>query len=103
MPGPKTWEGSGSSHSDTGGKVLLHDIVAIWEPQIRDQPDHSYMSGSTGSPTWSEMPGFKKMSDKLHVEETASFNKAKHKKMEMQENNLLTEQTIEQKKQSEIS
>ena len=46
---------------------------------------------------------FKKMADKPDMGEIASFDKAKLKKMEMQENTLPTKETIEQEKQSEIS
>ncbi|XP_055476700.1 thymosin beta-10-like [Psammomys obesus] len=44
------------------------------------------------------------MADKLDMGEIASFGKAKMKKTEMQEKNtLLTKDTIEQEKRSEIS
>ncbi|XP_035871259.1 thymosin beta-10-like [Phyllostomus discolor] len=43
------------------------------------------------------------MADKLDMGEIASFDKAKLKKMETQENALLTKETIEQQEWSEIS
>ncbi|XP_054328717.1 thymosin beta-10-like [Pongo pygmaeus] len=43
------------------------------------------------------------MADKPDIGEIASFNKAKLKKTEMQENTLLTKEAIEQEKRSEIS
>ncbi|XP_073753870.1 thymosin beta-10-like [Callorhinus ursinus] len=47
---------------------------------------------------------FKKMADKPDMGEIASFDKAKLKKTETQEKNtLLTKETIEQEKRSEIS
>ncbi|XP_035304741.1 thymosin beta-10-like isoform X1 [Cricetulus griseus] len=45
----------------------------------------------------------KQAANKLDLEEIASFDKAKLKKTETQENTLLTKETIEQKKRSEIS
>ena len=47
---------------------------------------------------------FKKMADKPDLGEIISFDRAKQKKTEMQEKNtLLTKETIEQEKWSEIS
>ncbi|XP_037594559.1 thymosin beta-10-like [Cebus imitator] len=46
---------------------------------------------------------FKKMADKPDMGEIASFDKAKLKKMETQENTLPTKETTEQEKRSEIS
>ncbi|XP_032612548.1 thymosin beta-10-like [Hylobates moloch] len=43
------------------------------------------------------------MADKPDIGEIASYNKAKLKKTEMQENTLLTKEAIEQEKRSEIS
>ncbi|XP_044769008.1 thymosin beta-10-like [Neomonachus schauinslandi] len=43
------------------------------------------------------------MADKLDTGKIASFDKAKLKKMERQENTLPTKETTEQEKQSEIS
>ncbi|XP_036883571.1 thymosin beta-10-like [Sturnira hondurensis] len=43
------------------------------------------------------------MADKLDMGEITSFDKAKLKKMETQENTLMTRETIEWEGQSEIS
>ncbi|KAK7820670.1 hypothetical protein U0070_026214 [Myodes glareolus] len=67
----------------------------------------STVSKASGS-TWSasserDFTGCKKMADKPDMGEIASFDKAKLKKTETQENTLLTKETIEQEKRSEIS
>ncbi|XP_038940496.1 thymosin beta-10-like [Rattus norvegicus] len=67
----------------------------------------SCCSNASGS-TWSasserESMSCKKMANKPDVGEIASFNKAKLKKTETQENTLPTKETIEQEKRSEIS
>nr|XP_035941100.1 thymosin beta-10-like [Halichoerus grypus] len=46
---------------------------------------------------------FKKMADKPDMQEISSFDKAKLKETETQENTLPTKETIEQEKWSEIS
>ncbi|XP_073757889.1 thymosin beta-10-like [Callorhinus ursinus] len=49
------------------------------------------------------MDHFKKMADKPDMGKIASFDKARLKKTEKQENTLPTKEPIEQEKRSEIS
>lgn len=64
-------------------------------------------SNASGS-TWSasserESMSCRTMADKLDMGQISSFDKAKLKKTEMQENTLPTKEAIEQEKRSKIS
>ncbi|ERE80777.1 thymosin beta-10-like protein [Cricetulus griseus] len=89
-------------HRGTSHRVGMH-MYAYTDAELINQGEWEHLEHELRTRPLGLLENGKQAANKLDLEEIASFDKAKLKKTETQENTLLTKETIEQKKRSEIS